>query len=426
MGNMKGAWMKLAQIVSYVSDGVPEAYRHALAGLQTNAPPVPFDVVAVEIERELNASLDALFVEMDREPLAAASIGQVHRARLRDGREVAVKVQYPGVEDAIAADVANLARFYPLTSTMFRGMETGPVIEEIRQRLLEELDYETEAAHQRAFGELYADHPHVHVPRVLDRYSTRRVLTTELVRGHDFEWLVEQSDAVRQRAAETLYRFVFGSLMQHRGFNGDPHPGNYLFAADGRVTFLDFGCVRYFDAHTVAALRRLYQCFFAEDTDGFRREMEVLGLVPPTSEVSAETYYGYLAVFYRPFQLDEEFTYTSEHASRAAKLFMDPNDPQFGEVPRQSNMPPEFVFLNRLQWGLTPLLARLHARNNWHRIHHELLGGAPATELGRDFAAHREAWQRRRGIPPSAQVWLERGGLRWAISDQEVQTAARA
>ena len=246
MGQMKGAIMKLGQMASYVSGDVPEEYRALLASLQAQAPALGFDAIRVEVERELGDRIDALFRELECEPLAAASIGQVHRGVLRDGREVAVKVQYPGVDEAIRADLANAGWLYAAVGAIYKNLDPGPLVEELRGRLLEELDYESEARNQRAFAELYAGNPWVRVPGVITSHSTRRVLTSELVRGRDFAWLRAQPDALRQRAAEVLYRFVWGSMFRHRAFNGDPHPGNYLFHADGAVTFLDFGCVKYF------------------------------------------------------------------------------------------------------------------------------------------------------------------------------------
>ncbi|MBM4266723.1 MAG: AarF/ABC1/UbiB kinase family protein [Deltaproteobacteria bacterium] len=414
MGQMKGALMKLAQMVSYVSSDVPETYRTQLAALQASAPPMEFDVIAVELERELGGRLDALFADIDPKPIAAASIGQVHRATLPTGDRVAVKVQYPGVEAAIRADLKNAGWLYSMLGAIYPALDTGPVVEELRERIFEELDYAHEARSQQAFADLYEDHPWVHVPRVHERYCTPLVLTSELVQGHDFAWLTEQSDEIRQRASEALYRFVFGSMLHHRAFNGDPHPGNYLFDDEGRVTFLDFGCVKYFEPETTKGIRRLHCSYLDGDRPAMRRAVEDLGFLTAETDISTELYREYMGYFYQPFAEDRVWEFTSDYTVRATAHVLNRGDPKFGEVPRKSNMPREFVFLNRLQWGLWPVLASIGARADWHRIHQEYVRDAPpATEMGRDFAAHRSAWRRARGIPAEAELWLARDGVRW-------------
>jgi predicted unusual protein kinase regulating ubiquinone biosynthesis (AarF/ABC1/UbiB family) len=413
-GQMKGALMKLAQMASYVSDSLPPQYRESLAQLQSQAPPVEFDAIRVAIEHEFGAATSDLFAELDPTPLAAASIGQVHRGRLRDGREVAVKVQYPGIDAAIRADLDNADWLYTMIGAFYPALETGPVVEELRARLGEELDYANEARNQNAFAELYAEHDEIHVPAVVASHSTKRVLTMELARGGDFAWLRAQPEALRQRAAEVVYRFVWGSMFRHRAFNGDPHPGNYRFGADGRVTFLDFGCVKFFDARTTAAMRALHVHHLAGDRDAFRAELVGLGFMSDSATVSPELYYDYMGFFYEPFSRDEEYLFTTEYTSRSLAHVFDSRDPRFGQVPKQSNMPRDFVLLNRLQWGLWPLLADLGARNHWHRIHREYIEGAPpSTPLGHSFAAAERRWRSGRGVRSESEVWLTPDGTRF-------------
>jgi len=414
MGQMKGAIMKLGQIASYVSADLPESYRALLAQLQSQAPPVDFAAIRVELERELGAPVEMRFRELDPVPLAAASIGQVHRGVLRDGREVAVKVQYPGIDQAIRADLANVGWLYGAVGALYENLDPGPVVDELRARIGEELDYENEARNQRAFAELWADHPLIRIPAVIASHSTARVLTSELVSGYDFAWLRAQPDALRQRAAEVMYRFVWGSMFRHRAFNGDPQPGNYLFHEDGGVTFLDFGCVKFFDAATARGMRELHQHHLAGDLVAFRRQLVAFGFIADAAPVSTELYYEYMGFFYEPFRHDREFTFTTAYTSSSLAHVFDRRDPDFGEIPRQSNMPRDFVFLNRLQWGLWPLLAELGARNHWHGIHREYIEGAEsATELGRLFAESYARWREKRGVPDGAQVWLERDGPRF-------------
>ncbi len=414
-GQMKGALMKLAQMASYVSDSLPPQYRELLAQLQSNAPPLEFGAIQAALEHELGAATHSLFAELDPVPLAAASIGQVHRARLRDGREVAVKVQYPGIDRAIRADLDNVDWLYTMVGAFYPALETGPVVEELRARLGEELDYANEARNQSAFAELYAEHDEMHVPAVVASHSTKRVLTMELAHGSDFAWLRAQPDPVRQRAAEIVYRFVWGSMFRHRAFNGDPHPGNYRFAPDGRVTFLDFGCVKFFDERTTAAMRALHVHHLAGDRDRFRAELVGLGFMTDSATLSPELYYDYMGFFYEPFSRDAEYTFTTDYTSKSLAHVFDARDPKYGQVPKQSNMPRDFVLLNRLQWGLWPLLADLSARNNWHRIHREYIeGAAPSTALGESFAEAQRRWREKRGVAADSEVWLEPGGARTA------------
>ena len=414
-GQLKGALMKLAQMASYVSDGLPAEYRTLLAQLQQQAPPVEFAAIRAALERELDAALETRFAELDPAPLAAASIGQVHRGRLHDGREVAVKVQYPGIDRAIQTDLDHADWLYTLVGAFYPSLETGPVVEELRARLSEELDYAHEAANQRAFAELYAEHAEVRVPAIVASHSTRRVLTMELARGGDFAWLCAQPEPLRQRAAEVVYRFVWGSMFRHRAFNGDPHPGNYRFADDGSVTFLDFGCVKFFSEATTRAMRALHVHHLAGDRAAFRRELVGLGFMAEDASVSPELYYDYMGFFYEPFSEDGEYLFTREYTSRSLAHVFDSRDPTYGQVPKQSNMPRDFVLLNRLQWGLWPLLAQLGARNQWHRIHREYIEGAPAsTPLGERFAEAEARWRAQRGVPARAELWLEHEGPKWS------------
>ncbi|MEZ5140887.1 MAG: AarF/ABC1/UbiB kinase family protein, partial [Acidimicrobiales bacterium] len=251
LGHMKGAMMKLGQMASYLDEGLPEPLRMALAQLRSGAPPMSAELAAGVVEAELGMPPADLFVEWDPQPIAAASIGQVHRAIYADPdtgeqRAVAVKVQYPGVDEAIAADLRNADILGTILKQGFGGLEPDEMVAEIKERLTEELDYELEARNQQVFVDFYRDHPYIHVPEVVPELSTGRVLTTELVNGHSWDELLTWDQRERDLAGETIFRFVFRSLYRMRAFNGDPHPGNYLFHGHGKVTFLDFGLVKHF------------------------------------------------------------------------------------------------------------------------------------------------------------------------------------
>ena len=265
LGNMKGVMMKLGQVASFVDDGMPEPVRQALEQLQADAPPMSVELAAEMVERELGAPPEKLFAEWDPVPIAAASIGQVHRAITRDGRAVAVKVQYPGVEEAIKADLAGMEMSMLPAPVVFKNFDVQPFIDELRERIGEELDYRIEASNQQLFADYYRGHPFIHVPDVIASLSSERVLTSELATGVRFAELEEWEASERQLAAETIFRFVFRSLYRLKAFNGDPHPGNYLFRPGGRVTFLDFGLVKRFTDDDISQLLDLVDAMVLDD-----------------------------------------------------------------------------------------------------------------------------------------------------------------
>src|SRR6266576_6580651 len=246
LGTMKGAAMKLGQVMSFLDVGlVPEQYReefqHELAKLRDAAPPVSFKQMRRVIEEDLEEPLADLFDAFEEEPIAAASIGQVYRGTLKDGREVAVKVQYPGVASAVRADLQNLDMILRLLKRMTPGLDVKAIAEEIKERIGEELDYELEAQNQRSLARIFAGHPFIVVPDVVSSLTRERVMVSDFVRGVGFEELKGRSQAERDRIGEIVFRFFLGCLYRHRQFSGDPHPGNFLLQDDGRVAFLDFG-----------------------------------------------------------------------------------------------------------------------------------------------------------------------------------------
>ncbi|MDB4965375.1 MAG: AarF/ABC1/UbiB kinase family protein [Myxococcales bacterium] len=383
MGQMKGAFMKLGQMLSFVSDEVPEEFRAALTSLQASAPPMDIALLRAVAEEELGQPLERAFARFDEKPIASASIGQVHRATLPTGEEVAVKIQYPGVADAIRADLGNAAMLYRLVAPLYPGVDTRSVIDELRGRVLEELDYAREADNQREFLKLYDNHPFIRVPRVFASHSTARVLTTEFIAGRRFDEVVGLDEATRSRYGEIIFRFVFGSIIRHGMFNGDPHPGNYLFDEAGRVVFLDFGCVKYFPNDMLVNWRALVISHLAGDRQAFAERLITLGFLPSLDGLDAGVLFDYFGYFYEPIQYDREFSFTRAYNAQSFKQVFRPDGPAKG-LNKKLNMPRDFVFVNRIQWGVHSVLAHLNARGNFHRIQREhLFGDAPSTELGR-------------------------------------------
>jgi predicted unusual protein kinase regulating ubiquinone biosynthesis (AarF/ABC1/UbiB family) len=392
LGHMKGALMKLGQMASYLDDGLPEPLRLALAQLQSNAPPMSAELAAEVIEQELGGPPDRVFVEWDPVPIAAASIGQVHRAIVLDPvsgeeRPVAVKVQYPGVAEAITADLRNADLLGALLRQGFGGLDPREMVDEIKVRLTDELDYRLEATNQQLFADYYRGHPFVHVPEVLASLCTGRVLTSELVDGFGWAELLTRDARERDLAGETIFRFVFRSLYRMHAFNGDPHPGNYLFHGDGRVTFLDFGLVKHFghdEMHTFA--RMVEAAAVRHDAAAYREAVEEAGLLRRNAPVSTEEVGEYFSLFYEPVRVDREMTWTGEYASSIVRHTFDRSSPisQYATVPRA------FVFIQRINLGLYALLGDLGATGNYRRISEELwpfVAGPPSTPMGEAEAA---------------------------------------
>ena len=385
LGQMKGALMKLGQMVSYLDEGLPEHVRTALSQLQQDAPPMSVELAAATIERELGAPPDRVFAEFDPEPIAAASIGQVHRAVTQDGRAVAVKVQYPGVAEAVESDLGNVGLLFGGIARAYPGFDSGPLVDELRTRLREELDYRLEGARQQQFADYYAGHPFIHVPAVHADLSTGRVLTTELAVGARFAeartWPQEQRDL----AGEAIFRFVFRSFYRLHLFNGDPHPGNYLFRPDGHVTFLDFGLVKQFKAADIDVIRRLIQTIVLEpDPVAFRRAMEDAGFLRPGAPVSDEAVTEYFGLFYSHMRERGAHAITPEFASEIVRRFFDVKGP-YGEVMQHANVPPAFALVQRVNLGLFAVLAQLGGAADWRSIGEELwpwVNGPPAGALG--------------------------------------------
>jgi predicted unusual protein kinase regulating ubiquinone biosynthesis (AarF/ABC1/UbiB family) len=390
LGNMKGAMMKLGQMASYLDQGMPEHVREALAELQANAPPMSAALAAQVVERELGAPPGEVFEEWDETPIASASIGQVHRAITRDGRAVAVKVQYPGVADAIRTDLDNAGLLFGAMGMMFPGLEPGPLVAELRERLVEELDYRLEADNQQLFADYYRDHPFIHVPDVVAELSTGTVLTTELAEGVRFEVMETWDQAERDLAAEAIFRFVFVSLYRLHAFNGDPHPGNYLFQPGGRVTFLDFGLVKRFSGEEIQVLESMIQAMVLDrDIARYRAILERIGMLRAGLEFTDAEVEGYFGHFYDFVLRDEVATITPEYASETVRRFFDTSG-SYAPIMKAANVPPSFVIIQRINLGLYAIFGQIRATANWRRISEEIwpiVGGPPSTDLGREHAA---------------------------------------
>jgi predicted unusual protein kinase regulating ubiquinone biosynthesis (AarF/ABC1/UbiB family) len=392
LGTMKGAAMKLGQVMSFLDVGlVGEEYREEfqreLAKLRDAAPTVSFKQMRRVIEDDLEQSISEVFASFDEEPIAAASIGQVYRATLHDGREVAVKVQYPGVAAAVRADMQNLDMIMRLLKRMTPGMDAKAIATEIRDRIGEELDYELEAQNQSALARIFRGHPFIAVPEVITSLSRERVLVSEFLDGVGFEELKDRSQAERDRIGEVVFRFFLGCLYRHRQFSGDPHPGNFMLLGDGRVAFLDFGLFKRMTREAVELELACQRAVAEGDAAELHRLLAQSGFLPKPELVDPDNLLAFIgSAIWWYTTADEPVTLTPEIATEVMIESSDPRSSYFGEM-RHQDMRPEHLFGRRMELLTLAVLSQLRARANWHRIAREwMYGDEPVTELGREEA----------------------------------------
>jgi predicted unusual protein kinase regulating ubiquinone biosynthesis (AarF/ABC1/UbiB family) len=392
LGTMKGAAMKMGQVLSFLDVGlVPEEYRaefqRKLGELRDAAPNVRFSDMRKVIESELGEELSSVFAAFDEEPIAAASIGQVYRAQLPDGRDVAVKVQYPGVAQAVRADIQNLGMILRLMKQIAPGLDVKATAEEVRDRIGDELDYELEAQNQRSLARIFRGHPFIVVPDVITGLSREKVLVSEYVHGAGFDAIKEYDQPTRDRVGEIVFRFFFGCMYRHHQFSGDPHPGNFMLMDDGKVAFLDFGLFKVMP-------KELIELELACQRAGHEGDGERL------HEIWAET--GFLAhpERFRPdkllaqfrdatwwYVLDDEIELEPEIATQVIIDMSDPRSEHFGQM-RHETLPADHLFGRRVEMLTLAVLSQLRTRANFHRIAREwMYGDEPVTELGRQEAA---------------------------------------
>jgi predicted unusual protein kinase regulating ubiquinone biosynthesis (AarF/ABC1/UbiB family) len=397
LGEMKGAAMKLGQMASFIDiEFLPpeyrEIYQEQLAKLRTDAPAMPWEKVVKVLEEEYEGvPLRELFSDIEREAFAAASIGQVHRAELPNGTRVAVKIQYPGVAEALEADLRNAGTLVRLGKAIAPGLDPKSIAAELRERVLEELDYEHEAQDQRSFARAYRDHPFIYVPDVYTRLSRRRVLVTELVEGQDFEQVKELDHEQRSRFGEIVFRFSFGSIYHLQHFNADAHPGNYILMADGRVAFIDFGMTKRIDREQIMLEQRAVDAAVRKDPERLREALHDLGFVKNPSKLDAERLMEHVMVVGGWYLEDRDYEVSSKQVMKMIEATSDPRSEYFDLVRRES-MPADELMGRRMETGVMAVLAQLRAKRNWHRIMREwVYGDAPQTELGEQEWAYFEA-----------------------------------
>jgi predicted unusual protein kinase regulating ubiquinone biosynthesis (AarF/ABC1/UbiB family) len=385
LGNMKGALMKFGQLMSFIFEALPTDAQQALATLQSDAKPMAPALAAKMVVEELGRPPEKVFLDWQQVPIAAASVGQVHRAVTHDGRDVAVKVQYPGVAAAIDSDLNNAEAFYRLgTAFVLKGLDAKGLVDELRMRMRDELDYELEAANQTEFCNHFANHPFISIPAVDPATSTKRVLTTEWVEGQS--WAAFESSATpaaRHHAGESIWRFAQHAVHRLGAFNGDPHPGNYKFDSRGNVTFLDFGLVKRWTRGEWEQLAPSLDAIVVHrDPDRLVAAMERVGFLSEGHGLAPQKVYDYVSTPYIPY-LSDSFTFTRQFVRDAMSTIIDIKGPH-AEVIEKLNMPPSFVILDRVVWGISAILGRMEVTAPWRAMLLEYRdNGPPATELGR-------------------------------------------
>jgi len=375
LGQLRGLAAKVGQMASYVDGFVPErqaeAYRQALAGLQQAASKTSFARVKELVESELGLPLEAAFAEFDPEALASASIGQVHRAKLLDGREVAVKVQHAGIGAAMESDLAAMAPIARLVAVLGPpGTGAEAIVKELQARFREELDYRHEAMQQETFRLLHERDSQIHIPELIRSHCTRAVFTSEFSRGMRFETARACDERTRQDYARCMWRFVHRSLLQGGRFNADPHPGNYLFHQNGRVTFLDFGSVQLLSDNYRRALPAMYRAAIDGDLQRFRDSARV---ALETREGAYESaLHGYHWDCLEPLR-SRRFRISREYVARMVRQIQQLKQYHFRRGAQPTPAPPQTILLNRLQFGFYSVLAGLDVELDYVAEHLPLL-----------------------------------------------------
>ncbi len=393
LGSMKGVAMKAGQMLSVVDlEAVPPAYRDevraTLAELRDSAPSVAFADMKRVMEREYGERLDRVFETFDEEPVAAASIGQVYRATLEDGRAVAVKVQYPGIAAAVRADLQNLVPMLRIAKQIAPNLDVQDLADEVRERIHEELDYELEAENTRAVARAHRGHPFIVIPDVVMDLCRPRVIVMDFIDGVSHEQIALRDQATRDRVAEMIFRFYFGAMYRHHAFSGDPHPGNSLLLADGRMAFLDFGLFKRISAAAAERELEIQRLGVEGRGEEMIERMRAAGMLPANVRATPEAILDQFRRYTWWFTDDEQLELDPGMATRIVLEFSDPMNRAFHEV-RRETLPAEHLFGRRLEMMTLAVMSQLRPRGNWYRIAREwLYGDAPQTELGELEAAY--------------------------------------
>ena len=373
LGDLKGPLMKAAQLLASIPDALPKEYAEDLRQLQSNAPPMGWTFVKRRMKSEFGADWQSKFQSFEREAAAAASLGQVHRAVLPDGTDVACKLQYPDMSSAVEADLRQLAWAFGVYRSYDKAIDPSGVFVELSARLREELDYVREARHLRLYDEMLANESVVHVPAVHEAFSTERLLTMSWVHGSPLIDFIRggASDEARRTVATNMFRAWYVPFYNYGVIHGDPHFGNYTIRDDLSINMLDFGCVRFFQAKFVKGVKDLYDALQTGDEDLAVSAYEAWGFTDITREL-IEVLHVWAGFIFQPLLEDKPRlitqTNTGEYGAEVARNV-------HHELKRVGGvkLPREFVFMDRAAIGLGSVFMHLGAEINWHRMFNELI-----------------------------------------------------
>jgi predicted unusual protein kinase regulating ubiquinone biosynthesis (AarF/ABC1/UbiB family) len=376
LGQLKGGAMKLGQAMSVFEAALPEEiagpYRQALTKLQEAAPPMPAATVHKVLAEEFGPRWRQQFRELDDTPAAAASIGQVHRAVWTDGREVAVKIQYPGAGEALIADLGQLSRLSSLFRVIQPGLEIKPLVAELRARVTEELDYELEAAAQREFARAYADDAEILVPRVVA--TAKKVLVTEWIDGAPLSKIIGSgSTAARDLAGLRLATLHFSAPTRAGLLHADPHPGNFRLLGDGRLGVFDFGAVARMPGGHPEPLGRLTRLAIQGRADEVVKGLVEEGFIPADTDVDADDVLAFITPMLSPVMADD-FQFTRAWLRAEATRIANPRSPAF-HLGRNLNLPPAYMMIHRVTLGSIGVLCQLEAKAPYRAVVQRWLPG---------------------------------------------------
>jgi predicted unusual protein kinase regulating ubiquinone biosynthesis (AarF/ABC1/UbiB family) len=390
---MRGAAMKAGQVLSTIEfpgldPDQSEYLQRRLASLRDDVPPVSWKQIHGVLEGEWGAKPEEILAEIDSEPAAAASIGQVHRGRTHEGAEVAVKVQYPGIAEAVESDMRNLRMLSPILRRLMPALDVKEVLTELAERIAAECDYELEAAGHRRLARFWRDHPFVRVPAVDTSLSRRRVLVTEWVDGEPFNDVLAESDAVRDRYAEIVYRFFYANAGELDVALGDPHPGNYLLCEDGRVAFFDFGMIRELPRGYLAREAEVFLALRDEDPGRLVSTLGELGYLPgPSAEWNGQILLEQMRAAGWWFLEETPRRLEPDDLWRGTEVLREDNSEAL-DIMRRMTLPTEALLLRRMEGLLFQIATRLRAEQNWQALITEIVaGGEPVSDLGREHAS---------------------------------------
>ena len=396
LGQMRGAAMKVGQVLSTVDfTAIPESEREefktTLAALRDDVPPLPFNKVEKLLKQELGTPIAHAFSAFEHEAFAAASIGQVHRATTTEGKPVAVKIQYPGIAEAVDTDLRNLQLIFPLIKRLAPGLDVKALAAELRERIADELDYEVEAQNHRAMARAWRGHPFIHVPPVDTSRSRRRVLVTEYIEGRKFAAVKQLDDDQRDRFGEIVFRFFFGTLKHLRRASGDPHPGNYLLLDDGRVGFLDFGLMRVVDPDYLEGERAVARAVASSDAEAVHAGLTTLGYLPQPETFDPQRLLEQIRTAGEWYLVPGVRRLTPAYVTDLLDRSSSPRSPFFNEM-RRETIPPQALLIRRMEGLVLAVLGDVRAAADWHALGTEFWeDGPPSTPLGVQDAAF---WRR--------------------------------